>query len=116
MKDELAGLPLKEQMKIWRLGVIPLPPAYIALHEQAARADRDRFLTKRGLFFLLDERLVEQGWMDGMKVLQLVVVDDAAGTLRTFLWSDSGNGSWFEKTPSGGSTLIEISPLSPVVS
>jgi len=99
---------LKQQMNEWRAGLGPLPADYIAMHEAAARHDLPRFLGKLGLV-RVRTLMVSDGWCDGMKVLQ--VEADDAGTLRTFRWSDSNGGSWFEKR--AGLSLVELAPNAP---
>lgn len=102
---------LRREMDIWRhmQGEVPLPPDYIKLHENAARADVDRFCADRGMLPVKVE-MVPDGWADGMQVLCVTAQNDV-GQTATFRWSDSGGGSWFRHV--GGWALVAKAPTAP---
>jgi hypothetical protein len=100
---------LKQEMRLYREGLAPLPAAYITKHESAARCDLPRFLRSHALR-LLCAHMEPDGWCDGMRVLNVDTVDDA-GSFRTFVWSDANGGSWFEK--GAGQSLVERAPNAP---
>lgn len=102
---------IRSAMNVWRRGLGPMPEAYVKLHEKAAWEDMDRFAKEHGLRIIATE-MIPQGWMDGMKVLRLVC-DDRLGSVCAFRWSDSGGGTWVQECPSGGTKLMEKSPLAP---
>jgi hypothetical protein len=96
---------VKKGMRFFRMGG-SLPQSYVELHKQYALADVDRLLQKYDLTLIKSE-MVNDGWMDGMKVLRLIVEQKNKG-FKEIRWSDCNGGCWFEKTPSGGQSLMEI--------
>jgi hypothetical protein len=100
---------LKQAMKLWRMGEVPMPQDYVVLHKVAALADLPRLLAKLKLT-PLGTRMVSDGWMDGMRVVQAKAVGDPWNDdrVRTLQWSDANGGSWFEN-----GALVEVAPDRP---
>ncbi len=95
---------VSDLMKLYRSGFIGVPQEYIALHEIAA-TDNIGEITKRG-FTIIDKRIVNDGWGDSMKVLEVDAIN-ITGAEKTFRWSDSNGGSWFERSKNcGGQSLF----------
>lgn len=104
---------LKRRMKLWRMGECPLPQEYVMMHKAAALADMPRFLASLNLS-CAGTRMVSDGWMDGMRVVEVAGLADPwnGGGTRIFRWSDANGGSWFERL-SAGSGLVEVAPNAP---
>ncbi len=101
---------VKQLMNLYRMGEIALPREYVAAHYQAALASLAD-ITDMGYRILFQE-LVDDGWMDGMQVLRLVV-EDKQNKLKDIRYSDDNGGSWFEKYPGGGQGLIKKASAGP---
>jgi hypothetical protein len=99
---------LKIEMKNWRAGFRDLPKEYIELHQFSARISLPKMAEAHGLRVLHTE-MVSDGWFDGMKVLR-AITEDRNGVLRDIRWSDANGGSWFEKSASGGQSLVNFIP------
>jgi hypothetical protein len=105
---------LKRRMKLWRMGEGPLPDEYVMAHKAAALDDFPRLLASLNLS-CAGTRMVPDGWMDGMRVVEVAGMGDPwnGGGARVFRWSDANGGSWFERLPSGGAALVEVAPNAP---
>lgn len=100
---------LRAAMRLWRMGVRwTIPQDYIRLHRRAALADLPR-LERETDAAVAARRMVPDGWCDGMRVLEVELLD-SCGEIRTFRWSDSGGGSWYERRSGAGSCLVSVPP------
>lgn len=97
---------LKRDMRLYRMGLAPLPQSYIALHHDAAYASISVLCLKLGLRVIATE-MVNDGWMDGMRVVR-AICEDRNGDLRDMRWSDSSGGAWYERKKSGGQSIAFI--------
>lgn len=96
---------LKNDMKLYRAGY-GLPDDYIEIHRQTA--ERNLFvLENRGFTIISEPEMKSDGWMDGMKTLNVDTVN-IAGQTKRFYWSDSNGGCWFEKLESGGALFETV--------
>lgn len=78
---------IAKQMRFWREGLISFPNDYIEFHRTLAFTD----MTNQG-FNVKSMEMVSDGWADGFRVLQLVIID-TDGNEKTIKWHDSG--AWF---------------------
>lgn len=97
---------LETEMQLYRNGMAPLPERYIELHKAKAFEHLD-LLTKHG-YVIVSSTMVNDGWCDGMKVLEVTAFDKNYKPAK-IRWSDSNNGSWFLRLPSGGQVLLTLS-------
>lgn len=96
---------LKNDMKLYRQGY-GLPDDYIEIHRQAA--ERNLFvLEERGFIIVSATQMKRDGWMDGMKTLNVEAVN-IAGQVSNFYWSDSNGGCWFKKLESGAALFETV--------
>jgi hypothetical protein len=92
---------MKIDMDLYRHGLIPLPPVYIAYHRQCAKAD----LAKRDWNILVED-MASDGYMDGFKVVRVIVElpwdasENMEQPIMRLKWHESG--AWFKAMPSGG--------------
>ena len=103
---------MRADMRLYRLGVAPLPEQYIVMHEWAARLDVSRLLDSMNRR-LIEMRLVKDGCLDGMRVLRVICEDMDTMQLHDVRWSDANGGSWFEHMSGSRQLLIEKSPRAP---
>lgn len=88
---------VKRQMELWRLGLIPIPKAYIEFHKQLAHRAIQR-LEQQG-FEIHKAWTATDGWMDGMRVVW--VIAEKSNKLYKLKWHD-GNQEFFVQSQSGG--------------
>lgn len=88
---------LEAKMKLWREGLIPLPPEYVEHHLAMARAALPKLETD---YRILMTAVVDDGWGDGMKFLAATVEHKITHRLSVIKWSD--NCRWYERCPGGG--------------
>jgi valyl-tRNA synthetase len=113
MFDEARIKQIKRDMNMWRMGFGCLPTDYIALHEEVAREDAERFAKSRGVIIGVTN-MISDGWMDGMRVLQLECQGDD-GKDVFYTWNTANGGSWFESSRRGsaGGGLVECPACAP---
>lgn len=95
---------MDSKLKPYRIGIAPISLEYIEGHEHFALIDINR-LNMRG-WRVEGYQLVNDGWMDAMKFIQIFVrppLDQNSETIYQMKWSDSGQ--WYVKTPGGGWAL-----------
>jgi len=92
---------IEPQMKMYRKGLLPLPQSYIDYHRDLAMQSLSS-LMQNGLI-VKETKMVSDGWMDGMKVLQAVVQLPVTDQEMTISWGDSNSkGGWAKHFESGG--------------
>ena len=102
---------LKKEMALWRADLRDLPIEYIELHRDAANQTLPALLqelkrtSRDASWVMIDTKLVDAGWMDGMSVLRVRFIDEKEN-VRYFRWNDSNGGAWFQQHGSGGSSLF----------
>ena len=101
---------VRKDMNEMRLLGLMVPNSFVKLHEEAARADLERFAAAQNVVVGKVE-MVRDGWGDGMRVLQFVGADFDKKTFTTYSWSDSNGGSWFKV--GCGKSLVELAPNRP---
>lgn len=101
---------VRKDMNEMRLLGLMVPDSFVKIHEEAARADLERFAASRNVVVGKVE-MVRDGWGDGMRVLQFVGADFDKQTFTTYSWGDANGGSWWEVKHGKG--LVEISPVGP---
>ncbi len=84
-------------MKMWRLGLAPLPGAYVAWHEYLAKAAIDEL--KEDGWVVHRVYMADDGWMDGMRFIHVIIEHYRTGALRKVKWSDSQ--LWYTRPASG---------------
>lgn len=73
-------------MKNWQLGFGVMPLTYIEWHEQLARKRLEQLVGENG-FRKIEVVLKDDGWMDGMKVLT-VIIETLSGKVIKARWVD----------------------------
>ncbi len=96
---------LEVKMKLFRMGAITIPIEYIAWHYRHARDSKIAAIEKN--YIVHSERLMDDGWCDGMKFLQLIIEHKTTGKLLKIKWSDSQN--WYYQCDGGGWALMSSS-------
>lgn len=91
---------LSNSMKLWRDGFLPMPQEYIEFHLNLAEK-RLQVLKDAYGFRVVETKLKDAGWFDGMKELN-AIIETKRGSLHKLVWCDS-NQDFMEKMPSGGS-------------
>lgn len=81
---------LKASMALYRLDLAPLPEGYIEWQVKLAQTERER-LEEAYRLTVHAEAMVNSGWADGMRELQLVV-ETRSGKLLKLRWCDSNQG------------------------
>jgi|SRR5579863_2002122 len=102
---------VKRAMDDWRLAGCwsDVPSPYRAWQLQLASMELDRIAEEYHLEIINDPRIVDEGWLDGMKVMQ---VDVLTRTMRKrrLVWCDSNQG-FMVRMDSGGQGCIFESDL-----
>ncbi len=94
---------IENKMKLWRMGAIPLPQEYINWHKEQATIDMERLKEN---YIIHKEEMVDDGWLDSVTFLQLIVENKTTRKLAKIKWSDSQH--WYEQCTGGGWALIHI--------
>jgi hypothetical protein len=92
-----------EQMVLWRNDLISFPQDYIEFHKDLAEKRLGTLVTDYSLTILKTE-MVDDGWLDGMKVLR-VVAETKPKNLIDMRWCDA-NQDFMKKGTFGGHTII----------
>lgn len=92
--------PINEQMNLWRQGFIPLPTDYIKYHKTFAMNELDA-LEKEYDFAVEEVGLVSDGWMDGTRVIR-VVITTRSGLRQEMKWNAGHSGGGFMVRAKGG--------------
>lgn len=95
---------VKRDMELYRLTGSGVAPSYVKWHSKMARRD----IENQPFVVLEDHGLVDEGWYDGMRVVELVVAvkDEKGWHTATVRWHDSF--AWFTKG-AGWSRTFEMS-------
>lgn len=100
---------LRHAMQRFRYDCAPLPQAYIDYHQRLAHAELAALVETYGIGLAEnasgDPRLVDDGWCDGMRVLQVSITPDGYRYL-TLRWHD-GNRAFMRDTGHGWAALTE---------
>ncbi len=96
---------IRAKMALWNLGLIPLPKSYIVFHKQLAHQTMAAMIDD-GVIKVHNDEMVNDGWGDGMMVVQLII-ELPDGTLLKAKWHD-GSQNFMAKSPSGGWVSHEI--------
>lgn len=94
---------LKSAMAAYRLDLGPMPAGYIEFHVKLAQAEKDRLIETYRVT-VLAERMVDGGWFDGMREVELVV-ETRKGRLLKLRWHD-GNQGYMVDTGHGQCALL----------
>jgi hypothetical protein len=95
---------IEAEMAQWRQGVGAFPPSYAEWHRQQA----ERAIVKLDAQYIIHRKLwVDDGWLDGMKFVAVIVEDRYSGQLFKLKWSDSQR--WYRQSPAGGWVLHDQS-------
>lgn len=113
--DEKTVLPagIANDMNNWRAGWACMPREYIKFHASVALQEWRRIRAKYSVKQLVDPRLVPDGWMDGMRVIE-VLCERSDGEPLTLRWSDGSQKFLLYKLNAGGGSLWE-SEISPAI-
>jgi len=95
---------IASQMNLWRQGFTAMPADYVRFHARIARIELQRLSSEYAITVHGDPTLVNDGWMDGMKVLQ-AVIETPSGKLMKLRWHD-GNQGFMQKRESGAGALF----------
>lgn len=91
---------VRENMNKYRIGLMKLQDTgYIEWHINAAQLTV-RTVNAMG-FWISKTSMIDDGWLDGMKVYRLKVQNKTTGETKVLKWSDA-NQWWMEKHESGG--------------
>jgi len=96
---------LHYRMNAYRKGYAGLPTEYIRYHTALAKLEAGLLQDEYG-FNILRERMVSDGWMDGMQVLELIV-ETKLLRLHRLRYQDS-TGEFMIHCPSGGWAALFI--------
>jgi hypothetical protein len=99
---------LEKLMKQWRAGMIGIPPDYIEFHHSLAK-ERLLDLTIEYGIRIIESKMKDAGWMDGMMELN-VLVEDPKERLHKLVWCDS-NQDFMVKLSSGGQASTHYNEL-----
>lgn len=112
IKAERQSLPqrITSQMDLYRLGFSGIPADYIRFHARIARVELQRLQKEYGVSVHGEPTLVNDGWMDGMRVIT-AVVETSAGKLMKLRWHDGNQGFFIKSQASGGSSALFESDL-----
>jgi len=91
---------ISNEMKKWRVGLIPFPESYILFHKELAEKALEKLRFEKNLKVWGTE-VIDDGWLDGMKTLH-VVAEEPKGKLIKLSWHD-GNQEFFIHSKTGGS-------------
>lgn len=89
---------IENKMKLWRMGAIPLPQAYIDFQKEAAEKDLPTLLKLMPNHKILHTYMADDGWFDGMEVLH-VLLETPRGDVKKVKFSDGQ--TWFEHIRGG---------------
>ena len=96
---------INSEMNFWRKGFVAFPSSYIEYHEELAREALEN-LRLTHMIRVVEIKLERDGWMDGMKVLK-VIIETRSGKLEKIIWRDShSKGNFMMKQESGGQVMI----------
>ena len=99
---------IQKQMKAYRQGFTNVPQDYIDWH--AARAELAlQELQHEHNIIVHNVHQVNDGWLDGMRVVQ-AVVETPSGKLHKFVYNDSNQG-FMRKYESGGAGSLHDEDL-----
>ncbi len=94
---------LEAKLKLFRMGVISIPQEYINWHEVAAlkamHSLRDNYIIHK-------EELVNDGFLDGMKFIQLIIENKNTQKLYKIKWSDYQ--TWYYQCAGGWAPFNQI--------
>ena len=97
---------IQHDMKLWRMGFGGMPLDYIKFHIGLAKKERTRLTSEYNLSFR-ENALVSDGWMDGMRVMESVVVTPT-GREVTLRWNDGSQSFYLRKH---GSSILSDKDL-----
>lgn len=97
---------LKDQMSMWRQGLISFPVEYIDQHSNMANASLDE-LESKGAFKVHNRFMKNSGDGDGMRCL-VAIIEMPNEELKKIKWYDTSSttGQWMERCQGGGWGLI----------
>jgi hypothetical protein len=93
---------LEGPMYLWREWGAPLPQGYIEWHKNLALTNGKAMLKD---YIIHAESMVNDGWGDGMRFIQLIVEHKKTNKLFKLKWAD--NQRWYAHSPSGGWILFD---------
>lgn len=99
---------VKQLMDDWRLAGCwaSVPQPYQAWQAQLASEELDRIADQYGLEIVNDPRIVDEGWFDGMKSMQVDVLTRTQRK-RRLVWCDSNQGFMVKMGSGGQGCLFE---------
>lgn len=95
---------IEKKMKAWRGGWGEFPQEYIQWQKEQAETVGLPAIKKAG-YTIHSQQLVNDGWGDGMRFLQ-VVIEDKRGNLAKLKWSDQQ--TWFKHNANGGGWTLFV--------
>ena len=96
---------LKNKMQRYRKGMTLIPLEYIRYHTALAKLEAGLLQNEYG-FTILREQMVRDGWVDDMRVMELIV-ETKLLQLHRLRYSDS-TGEFMIHCPSGGWAALFI--------
>ncbi len=99
---------LKRPMAAWRAGIADMPAGYIEFHKGLAMVEKARLEAAFGLR-VHATRMVDDGWFDGMRALEMVC-ETRSGRLLKLKWHDTNQG-FMVACASGGHGVISPKDL-----
>lgn len=98
---------LNKKMAMWRASLCGLPREFIDFHAALARKELQRIISVYGVSKASEPRLVDGGWGDGMKVIE-VSVDTLKGRRVKLTWYPGAVQQGFFKCSEeyGGSAIL----------
>jgi hypothetical protein len=100
---------VKQSMDNWRLAGCwaDVPADYQAWQAQLASEELDRIASVHGLEIMNDPRILDEGWMDGMKVMRVTVLTRRQNQV-VLEWCDANQGFMKCFGSGGKGALFEI--------
>ena len=97
---------IKNEMKLFRLGIESIPDSYVGFHQALAREQIEK-LKEQG-YRVHNIYMEFDGWMDGMRVLY-AIIENRKDNLIKIKWNDSNQEFFACHVECGGSSPLRLS-------